>query len=85
MKTIETNVFSSSRKGHVNIVRLLIGHGADVTAIDRSFKTARQLAVKSGHSNVMELIDANLVTPIAAFEGQNNCFPLHKAVKEGSV
>ncbi len=46
--------------GHKDIVRLLLGYGADVNEANNEGETALTLATKSGHSDIVELLQAAL-------------------------
>jgi len=41
----------------VDIVKLLLSHGADQTATDPNGKTAKVLARESGHSDLVKLLE----------------------------
>jgi ankyrin repeat protein len=51
-------VVTAAKAGWVEVVRALIKHGADATAVDRDDKTALDWATEFGHTAVIELLNA---------------------------
>lgn len=47
----------ASKKGHIEVVKLLLKHGADVNTKDKDNQTAKDLAKRWNHNNVVELIE----------------------------
>ena len=68
-------------KGHVEVARLCLSHGADVNAEQGgSFNTPQHLAAKSGVVELVELLIAN-GAEIDAWDGQQRT-PLHRLVEK---
>ena len=46
----------AARYGHLDMVRLLLRHGADPTFRDSAGRTPQDVAAKSNHADVVELL-----------------------------
>jgi ankyrin repeat protein len=51
-----TPLHGAAENGHLEIVRLLVEHGADVSIRDASGRTAREAALQAGHAAVAEFL-----------------------------
>ena len=51
-----TVLHAASRRGHLEVVKLLLQRGADVNALDNANKTAAELALENDHADVAESI-----------------------------
>jgi ankyrin repeat protein len=51
-----TALHGAAENGHLEIVRLLVEHGADVGILDRAGRTARAAALQAGHAAVAEYL-----------------------------
>jgi cytohesin len=81
----ETPLHVAARKGHADILQLLLNHGASVNAEDDFGNTPLPRATSGGHDDIVQLllnngadvnaVDDNDVTPLheAAFRGHVKC------------
>ena len=51
-----TPLHLASREGHVDAARILVGHGADVTAQDKFGRSPLQQALARGHGELAQLL-----------------------------
>lgn len=49
----------AAQKGHTEVVRLLCARGADVSARDHEGKTASELAIERGHSEIVQILQSH--------------------------
>jgi len=56
----ETPLHVASERGHVEIVRLLLEHGADLRARDSDGRTPSELALQYGKLEIVELLSQSL-------------------------
>ncbi len=73
----------ASAYGHVEVARMLVEQGADVTAQDNGGKTPLHVASKKGHVEVARFLVVHGANP-TALDG-NGSTPLHVASKKGQV
>jgi cytochrome c len=73
----------AARRGHGEIVTVLVDQGADVNAVTRA-GTALQIAARGNHVPVVETLLARGADPNIA-GGENMNTPLHDAAERGSV
>ena len=55
-----TPLHEASREGHVEVVRLLLEHGADLRARDRSGKTPSEVASQYERLEIVQLLSQSL-------------------------
>ncbi|KAF2877029.1 hypothetical protein BDV95DRAFT_137434 [Massariosphaeria phaeospora] len=58
-----TPLFHACAQGHVGVVKLLLGVGADSTIVDSHGWTAREYAVFMGHLAMVDLLESTGVSP----------------------
>jgi serine/threonine-protein phosphatase 6 regulatory ankyrin repeat subunit B len=51
-----TPLHAASRRGHLGVVKLLLRRGADVNVLNKANKTAAELALENGKTEVAILI-----------------------------
>ena len=78
-----TPLHLASGKGHVDVARLLVEHGAEVTVQDNDGSTPLHFAVWAGNLDVARLLVDHGADVTA--QDVHGSTPLHRAVKEGSV
>ena len=73
----------AARKGHVDILQLLLNHGASVNAVDSFGYTPLHAAARQGHVDILQLLlnHGASVNAVDNFGGT----PLHYAAREGHV
>ncbi|XP_047379228.1 ankyrin repeat domain-containing protein 23 isoform X2 [Sciurus carolinensis] len=80
-KLDRTPVFWACRRGHLDILKLLLNQGAQVNARDKIWSTPLHVAVRTGHSNCLEhLIECGAHVDAQDKEGDT---ALHEAVRHG--
>ena len=79
-----TALHFSCEYGHVNILRTLIHHKANVNATTRSGITPLELAVIQGHKNILYTLLSEFQYPVDA-KGQDGYTALHYSCKYGYV
>ncbi len=52
-----TPLLVASLKGHAEVVRVLLDHGADASLRTSDGRTSSQVATKYGHTEVMSLLE----------------------------
>jgi ankyrin repeat protein len=78
-----TPLYLAARRGHGELVTVLLDQGADVNAVTRA-GTALQIAARGNHVPVVETLLARGADPNIA-GGENMNTPLHDAAERGSV
>jgi len=78
-----TLLHESSIVGHVEVVRMLLGHGADITAQDNRGLTSLHLASRGGYVDVVGLLLEHGVDAVA--KDNDGATPLHYAASRGQV
>ena len=78
-----TPLHLASRMGHLEVARLLVEHGADVTVENQYGRTPLHWAVQDGGSDVVRfLVEHGADVTVQDYDGST---PLHWAAREGSV
>ena len=60
-----TSLHLAASKGFIEIVKILLDAGADVTDVDANGSSALQLARDNGHTEVAEYMEANMKGKLA--------------------
>jgi ankyrin repeat protein len=76
-----TPLHLTSREGHVDVARMLMKHGADVSAQDQYKSTPLHWASSSGHLDVARMLVERGADVSAQARGKNGFTPLHWALK----
>jgi ankyrin repeat protein len=79
----DTPLHLAARMGHIDMVKLLVAHKADVNAKDRIDDTPLHLAALDGHAEVVELLLGDRADVNAKDSDSNT--PLHLAARTGQV
>lgn len=82
-RPLVTPLIMAARNGRLDVVRVLLEHGADVNAADHSGKTALAYASFHGKKELIELLLAHGAKP--AVDGESTGDALHSAAMAGKV
>ncbi|KAM6427072.1 ankyrin repeat and SOCS box protein 12 isoform 2-T2 [Liasis olivaceus] len=73
----------AASKGHVQCVRVLLAHGAEVDSLDVKAQTPLFIAVNNGHLDCVKTLLGAGASPSGSIH--NNCTPLLTAAREGAL
>jgi E3 ubiquitin-protein ligase mind-bomb len=62
-KSYDTPLHSAVNKGHLEVTRVLLAHGANVLAQNKARRTPLQVALAKGNREIIDLLSADVRSP----------------------